>query len=85
MVIEVHLPQCGMGMQDGKILRWYVTEGETVARGQAICELEAAKAVMDVEAPASGILVRILVPAEETARVRDVIAVIQEVAGDAAA
>ncbi len=81
MAIEVLLAQFGMGMQDGKIVQWYVAEGDTVTEGQPICEVEAAKAVFDVEAPASGVLARIVVKAEETAEVRDLIAVIDDGTG----
>lgn len=78
MTFEVRLPQYGMGMQDGVILRWYKQEGEPVMAGEPICEVEAAKAVVEVEAPVSGTLARIVVPAEQTALVREVIAIIHE-------
>lgn len=82
MAVEVLLSQFGMGMQDGKILRWYVAEGQAVTQGQPICEVEAAKSVVDIEAPASGILARIIVQAEETAQVRDLVAIIDDGAHD---
>jgi pyruvate dehydrogenase E2 component (dihydrolipoamide acetyltransferase) len=82
MTVEVLLPQSGMGMQDGLIRRWYKAEGEAVNAGEALCEVEAAKAVLEVEAPVSGILARILVPAEQTALVREVIAIILETASN---
>ncbi len=75
---DVLLAQFDMGMQDGKILQWYVAEGDRVVQGQPICEVEAAKAVVEIEAPASGILSRIVVKAEEVAQVRDLIAVIDD-------
>jgi pyruvate dehydrogenase E2 component (dihydrolipoamide acetyltransferase) len=78
MPVEVRLSQFGMGMQDGRILQWYVAEGEAVAEGQRICEVEAAKTVVDIEAPISGVLARIVVRAEEIAQVRDVIAIIED-------
>ena len=85
MTVEVLLPQSGMGMQDGLIRRWYKAEGDPVTAGEPLCEVEAAKAVLEVEAPVSGILQRILVPAEQTALVREVIAIIQENASNTSA
>ena len=43
------------------LLFWYVSEGETVAEGQDLCEIESAKGVFVIPAPAAGAVASILV------------------------
>ena len=50
------LPQSGMGMQDGEIQSWLKREGDSVSQGEVIVEVEAAKALVEIEAPCDGIL-----------------------------
>lgn len=76
--VEVRLPQWGMGMEDGVIVQWLRQEGDTVAEGDALVEVEAAKAVEVVEAPVSGVLTRILAQVEDVVPVREVIAIIEQ-------
>jgi pyruvate/2-oxoglutarate dehydrogenase complex dihydrolipoamide acyltransferase (E2) component len=75
--IKVLLPQFGMGMQDGEIVRWMKAVGEGVEAGEMLLEVEAAKTIVEVPAPASGTLIEILVQEGETADVRSHIATIQ--------
>jgi pyruvate/2-oxoglutarate dehydrogenase complex dihydrolipoamide acyltransferase (E2) component len=77
-MIEVRLAQQGMGMQDATILRWLKQEGDSVEKDSLLAEIEAAKAVMEVLAPASGILKRILVQADENVPVQTLLALIDE-------
>ncbi|HEV7976561.1 lipoyl domain-containing protein [Amycolatopsis sp.] len=77
MLVEVLLPQWGMGMK-GVIVNWFKGEGDTVEAGEPLAEVEAAKATSDVEAPASGVLHKILAEVDETVEVRSVIAVIDD-------
>ena len=56
MAVEVILPRVDMDMATGKITKWFVAEGETVARGQALFEIESDKAAMEIDAPAAGVL-----------------------------
>jgi pyruvate dehydrogenase E2 component (dihydrolipoamide acetyltransferase) len=77
-MIKVLLPQFGMGMQDGKITRWFKSVGDRVAQGELLCEVESSKTVVEMESPASGILSQILVGVDEEAQIQDVLAVIQE-------
>jgi pyruvate dehydrogenase E2 component (dihydrolipoamide acetyltransferase) len=58
-MIEVTLPQLSISMEEGKVLRWLVEDGDTVEAGQPIVEIETDKATVEVEAPAEG-RVRIL-------------------------
>ncbi len=70
------LPQYGMGMQDGEVVRWLKQEGDSVTEGELIVEVEAAKSTVEVPAPVSGTLLRILAAEGETIDVRAPMAVI---------
>ena len=66
MPTEVTLPQWGMGMNEGLIVKWLKQEGDTVEQGEPLVEIETAKINSEVEAPASGTLTRISVAEGET-------------------
>jgi pyruvate dehydrogenase E2 component (dihydrolipoamide acetyltransferase) len=51
---EVIMPALGMAQDTGKILRWHKSEGDEVAKGDALMEVETDKVTVDVEAPADG-------------------------------
>jgi len=76
MATEVLLPQFGMGMQEGKILRWLKEIGDRVEEGEPLLEIEAEKVTVEVPSPRSGILARIMAEVDETVPVREVIAII---------
>jgi pyruvate/2-oxoglutarate dehydrogenase complex dihydrolipoamide acyltransferase (E2) component len=78
MITKVVLPKWGMGIDEGTVLRWLKAPGEPVTKGEPLVEIETAKATQEVESPASGILVRILLPAGQSAAVNTEIAVIEE-------
>lgn len=78
MLVEVLLPQWGMGMTQGLIVSWLKGEGDTVDAGEPLVEVEAAKTTGDVEAPTSGVLHKILAKVDEVVEVRSVIAVIDD-------
>lgn len=73
-VIDVLLPQFGMGMADGEIARWRKAVGETVQEGEILVEVEAAKTTVEVPSPSAGELVEILAAEGETVEVRTPIA-----------
>jgi len=56
MATEVILPRVDMDMTEGRIAKWHLGEGDQVAEGQPLFEIETDKAAMEVEAPASGVL-----------------------------
>lgn len=56
MPVEVYMPKMTDHMEKGTILKWLVEEGAQVEERQPIMEVETDKAVVEVEAPASGIL-----------------------------
>jgi pyruvate dehydrogenase E2 component (dihydrolipoyllysine-residue acetyltransferase) len=77
MATEVRLPQFGMGMQEGKLLRWFKHEGELVQEGEPLCEVEAEKATVEVPSPQSGLLARVIVEVDRTVPVLEVLAIIE--------
>jgi pyruvate dehydrogenase E2 component (dihydrolipoamide acetyltransferase) len=78
MVIEVVLPALGLTVEKGKILKWLKKEGETVAKGDSIYEVEADKVTTEVESPASGVLRKILIPEGIEVPILTVVAVITD-------
>ncbi|HTW50522.1 MAG TPA: pyruvate dehydrogenase complex E1 component subunit beta [Stellaceae bacterium] len=62
MSTDVLMPALSPTMTEGKIARWLKAEGDHVAPGDAIAEIETDKATMEVEAIDEGILARIVVP-----------------------
>ncbi len=73
-MIEVTVPSVGESIQEVQISQWLKQEGEWVAEGEDLVELETEKASVPLPAPTSGILVKLLKAKEEFASVGDVIA-----------
>ena len=69
MSVPIILPQWGMGMNDGEVIKWLKTIGDPVANGDQLVEIESAKVNAEVEATADGTLGRIDV---EAGRIVDV-------------
>ena len=65
MATEVKLPRLGQGMESGTIVRWLKSEGEEVAKGEPLYELDTDKVTQEVEAEASGVLLKIAIPEGE--------------------
>lgn len=55
-MVEIVMPKLGLTMTEGTIQRWLKQEGDTVAAGEGILEIETDKSTATVEAPAGGIL-----------------------------
>jgi pyruvate dehydrogenase E2 component (dihydrolipoamide acetyltransferase) len=77
MADEVKLPRLGQGMESGTIIKWLKAEGDQVEKGEPLYELDTDKVTQEVEAEASGVLLKITVP-EGEADVGTTIAVIGE-------
>jgi pyruvate dehydrogenase E2 component (dihydrolipoamide acetyltransferase) len=58
---EVKLPRLGQGMESGTIVKWLKSEGEPVQKGEPLYELDTDKVTQEVEAEASGVLLKIAV------------------------
>ena len=61
MATEVKLPRLGQGMESGTIVRWLKTEGDAVAKGEPLYELDTDKVTQEVEAESDGVLLKIVV------------------------
>ena len=62
MAARLKLAALGHTMERGKVVEWYVSEGREVVLGAPLFAVETDKAVVDVEAPAGGVLLRIDAP-----------------------
>ena len=61
MASEVKLPRLGQGMESGTIVKWLKAEGDAVEKGEPLYELDTEKVTQEVEAEASGVLLKIAV------------------------
>ena len=78
MSSQVTLPRLGQGMESGTIVRWLKAEGDAVEKGEVLYELDTEKATQEVEAEATGVLLKILAGEGEEIEVGKTIAVIGE-------
>lgn len=85
MATELTMPQMGYDMQEGTILKWLKSEGESVQNGEPIAEIETDKAVVEFESYADGVVQAILVSAGTTVPVGEPIAVVGDAVEAAAA
>jgi len=58
---EVKVPRLGQGMESGTVVRWLKAEGDEIAKGEPLYELDTEKVTQEVEAEADGVLLRIVV------------------------
>ncbi|HLW60248.1 MAG TPA: dihydrolipoamide acetyltransferase family protein [bacterium] len=78
MATEVVLPRLGLTQEEGTVVRWLKPEGSQVRKGEPLFEVMTDKATLEVEAPASGMLLRVFVAEGGTVPVATPIAVIGE-------
>jgi pyruvate dehydrogenase E2 component (dihydrolipoamide acetyltransferase) len=77
MSINITMPALSPTMEEGKLAKWHVKEGDTVSSGDVIAEIETDKATMEVEAVDEGKIGKIVVPeGTENVKVNAVIAVL---------
>lgn len=76
MITKVHMEALSPTMEEGQLVRWLKAEGDTVASGDILAEIETDKATMELVARGDGVLRKILLPAGGTAPVGGVIGVI---------
>jgi pyruvate dehydrogenase E2 component (dihydrolipoamide acetyltransferase) len=82
MATEIKMPQLSDTMSSGKIVVWKKKEGDQVARGEALAEVETDKANLEIECFHPGVLLKIMIPEGDVAEVGQVIAVMGQ-AGEA--
>ncbi len=76
MATKIIMPQGGQDITEGTVVNWLKEEGETVKKGEVVCEVETEKAVFEVQAPAAGTLLRIIAKEGEKVPIFSVIGVI---------
>ena len=84
MATPVTMPMLGLTMEEGTVATWLKREGETVAKEEPLLMVEMDKGTMEVPAPASGRLARILVQQGQTVPVKTLIAEIEAASGEPA-
>jgi len=73
-IIEVKVPQLSESVSEATLLDWHKQEGESVARDENLIDIETDKVVLELPAPADGVLVRIVKQARESVGSGDIIA-----------
>ena len=61
MATEIKLPRLGQGMESGTIVKWLKSEGDEVAKGEPLYELDTDRVTQEVEAEAAGVLLKIAI------------------------
>ena len=74
MIVEVKVPQLSESVSEATLLDWHKKEGERVSRDENLIDLETDKVVLELPAPADGVLVKILRKARDSVGSGDVIA-----------
>lgn len=82
MAVKVIMPQAGQDLETGLVTAWHKAEGDAVAKGEPIVAIQTEKVSLDVEAPASGILLKILVPADTETAIFSTIGIIGQAGED---
>ncbi len=72
-MVEIKVPEVGDSIQEVQINRWLIKEGEWVQKDSDIVELDTEKAAVQIAAPESGVVQKIIFPEGEFAKVGDVI------------
>ena len=85
MTTEIKVPPLPESVSDATLIAWHKKAGDAVSRDENLVDLETDKVVLEVPAPASGILQKLLVPDGTTVRAGDVIAILAEGKGAAVA
>lgn len=78
MALEFKLPDLGEGLTEGEIVKWLVKPGDEVREGQAFVQVETDKALVEIPAPSSGVVLALLAKEGERVQVGKVIAVFGE-------
>mgnify|MGYP003479054422 CR=1 FL=1 len=76
MSTNIILPKWGLTMEDGTVVAWHVAEGDTVAEGDLLAEVETEKVENELVAPCAGVIARILVEEDDTVDVGTILAII---------
>ncbi|MFK0193982.1 dihydrolipoamide acetyltransferase family protein [Kitasatospora sp. NPDC090308] len=81
---EFAMPDVGEGLAEAEILKWYVRVGDAVVDGQPVCEVETAKAAVELPIPFTGVVSELRHPEGSTVDVGAVIILVDTAPADAA-
>ena len=76
MPSDVIMPALGMAQETGKVLRWLKAEGDAVAKGEPLLEIETDKVTVELESPAEGLLAGVRAGEGDVVPVGETIAVV---------
>jgi pyruvate dehydrogenase E2 component (dihydrolipoamide acetyltransferase) len=76
MASQIVMPKMSETMEEGVVVKWLKREGDRVASGDALAEIETDKAVLELEATTSGVLHKILAQEDSKVPVGQLLAVI---------
>ncbi|MHA5049621.1 dihydrolipoamide acetyltransferase family protein [Streptomyces sp. SD15] len=82
---EFKMPDVGEGLTEAEILKWYVKAGDSVTDGQVVCEVETAKAAVELPIPYDGVVRELRFPEGTTVDVGEVIIAVDVAGGTAPA
>src|SRR6202167_5839849 len=74
MAVSIVMPALKMAQETGKIISWLKKEGDSIAKGEALAEIETDKVVLEIEAPADGVLAGVKASAGDVVPVGQTIA-----------
>jgi pyruvate dehydrogenase E2 component (dihydrolipoamide acetyltransferase) len=78
MAETISMPKLGFDMQEGTLVRWLRNEGDAIAKGDVLAEIETDKATVEVESSAAGIVRRLLVGQGAVVPIGNPIAIVGE-------
>lgn len=82
---EFKMPDVGEGLTEAEILKWYVQPGDAVTDGQVVCEVETAKAAVELPIPFNGVVRELRFPEGTTVDVGQVIIAVDAAGGSGSA
>jgi 2-oxoglutarate dehydrogenase E2 component (dihydrolipoamide succinyltransferase) len=77
MAVNIVVPEVGESIVDARVARWLKKEGDAVAAGEALVELETDKVDVEVAAPQAGVLGKILHPAGADVKIGETLGTIE--------
>jgi len=80
MAVELRVPEVGESITEVQVGDWLKGEGERASREEAVVMIDTDKVTVELPAPVSGVITKILVPKGQTAKVGDVIGYMEEAA-----
>jgi len=78
MATKIIMPQAGQDIEEGRVVKWLKSEGDTVKKGEPICEVETEKVVFEIESPDDGVLYKIIVSDDEKVKIFDTIGILAD-------